>query len=98
MGKNFWIPGEKKLKHTNKQKLQSIQSQINEIRNSINDRQSWLAWEREQMKLAVDWAKLKAASQVEKLQQGKEYFKPLLGNYAEITEKEIYDQNKFMIN
>ena len=67
---------------------EQIENQINKIRNLVEDRKLQLAW---QTVNEVSWrkstprARLKAATQEEKLDQWKEHFKNLLRNPSEIT-------------
>ena len=67
-----------------------IQSQINKIRNLVENRQSWLGWHsvnEASRRKGSSRAKLKAASREERLQKWKEHFKNLLGNIPDITDK-----------
>ena len=67
-------------------------SQINKIRNSVQDRQSRLTWQtinEVKRRKSISRAKLKAASQEERIQKKKEHFKNLFGNPAKVTEKPI---------
>ena len=79
-------------KKKKKTQLEYIQSQINEIRNLVDYRQSQLAWQtvnEKSGKKSILRAKLKPDSQEERLQKLKEHFKNLLRNPPEVTDKPI---------
>ena len=63
------------------EEIEFIQGQINKIRNSVEDRQSWTAWQTVNEGKSTSRAKLKPASQEEWIQIWKEHFKNLLGSY-----------------
>ena len=74
-----------------KEQLEYIRGQIDKIRNSIEDRQSQSAWQKVNKasgRKNTLRAKLKAVSK-ERLPKWKEYYKNLLRNPPEITEKPI---------
>ena len=82
-----------------KEQLEYIQSQINEIKNSVDDKQSHFVWQTVNeisRRKSTLRSKLKVASQEEKLQDWKEHFKNLHRNPPEITDHQskeiIYDQ------
>ena len=69
-----------------------IQGQINKIGKSVEDRQSRMAWqtEKEESKRKnTSRAKLKAASQEERIHVWKEHFKNLFGNSPKIKDRPI---------
>ena len=75
-----------------KEQIECIQGQINKIRNSAEDRQyriAWLTVDEMSKRKSNSRAKLKAASQEERIQMLKERYKNLLGNYPKITNKSI---------
>ena len=69
-----------------------IQNQIDKIRDSVEDRQSRIAWqminEVSRRKSTVK-AKMKATSQQDRIHQWKQYFENLLGNPLEVTHEPI---------
>ena len=75
-----------------KEQLEYSQDQINKIRNSVEDIQSRIAWqtvnEVSETK-STSRAKLKAASQEERIQTWKEHFKSLLGKSFKVRDKPI---------
>ena len=75
-----------------KEWLEYIQGQMDKIRNSVENRQSWIAWQtinEVNRKKRTLRTKLKAASQEERLLKWKEHFENLLGNALEITNNPI---------
>ena len=71
-----------------KEQLEYIQSQIDKIKNMIENRQSRITWQavNEVSGRKSIWkAKLSAANQEERLQKRKEHFKEYLGNSLEVT-------------
>ena len=75
-----------------KEPIEHIQGQINNIRNSVEDRQSRIAWQtvnEVSKKKSILWAKLKPTSQEEQIQMWKEHFKNLLENFPKVTGKPI---------
>ena len=79
-------------KRANTYQKEYIQSQINKIINSVEDRQSRIAWQTvnkvSKMK-SISSAKLKAVSQEERIQMWKDYFKNLFANSPEVTDRPI---------
>ena len=71
-----------------KEQTEYIQNQIDKIRDSVEDRQSRIAWqtinEVRRMKSTTK-AKLKAASQQERVKLWKQHFKNLLGNPPKVS-------------
>ena len=75
-----------------KEPLGYIPGRINRIRNSVEDRQSQLAWptvNEVNGRKSTSRAKLKAANQEERLHNWKEHVKNLLRNSLDKTIKEI---------
>ena len=75
-----------------KKKIVYIQKQINKIRNSVEDRQSWFACQTVNEvsgRKDTSKAKLRSARQEERNQKWKEHFKNLLGNSIKVTDKPI---------
>ena len=74
-----------------KEQTEYIQEQINKIRHSVEDEQSWIAWqtvnELSKRKITAR-AKLKAASQ-EQIHLWKEHFKNLLRKFPKVTDEPI---------
>ena len=72
--------------------LEYIQSQTNEIRNLVEERQFRIAWqtvnEVSKSKIASR-TKLKATSQEERIRMRKEHFKNLVGKSPKVTDKPI---------
>ena len=78
--------------HTKKKKIEYIQGQINEIRNSVEDRQLrivWLTLNKVSKKKRTSRATVKTASQEEQIHVWKEYFKNLLGKSPNVKDKRI---------
>ena len=75
-----------------KEQTEYIQNQIDKIRDSVEDRQSRIAWqtinERSKRKSTTK-AKLKAANQQEKLKLWKQHFENLLGHPPKVTHEPI---------
>ena len=75
-----------------KEQTEYIQNQIDTIRDSVEDRQSRIAWqtinEVSRRKSTVK-AKLKAANKQEKIKQWKQHFENLLGNPPKVTHEPI---------
>ena len=75
-----------------KEQTKYIQNQIDKIRDSVEDRQSRIAWqtinEVSRRKSTVK-AKLKATSQQDQIHMSKQHFKSLLGNPPEVTHELI---------
>ena len=75
-----------------KEQKEYIQSQINKIQNSVQDRQSWISWQtvsEESKKKSTSRGKLKAACQEEQIQMWKKHFMNLLGNFPNVTDKPV---------
>ena len=69
-----------------------IQNQIDKIRDSVEDRQSRIAWQtinEESRRKNTAKAKLKAANQQERIKLWKQHFENLLGNPPKITQEPI---------
>ena len=76
--------------HKTQQTKPNIQGPINKIRNSVGNRQSWIAWQtvnEVSKRKGTSRAKLKAASQEEQILMWKEHFKNLLGKSPKVTAK-----------
>ena len=75
-----------------KEQTEYIQNQIDKIRDSVEDRQSWIAWqlinEVSRRKSTVK-AKLKATNQQERIKLWKQHFENLLGNPPKVTHEPI---------
>ena len=75
-----------------KEQTEYLQNQINNIRDSVEDRQSRIAWqmvnEVSRRKSTVK-AKLKATSQEEQIQLWKQHFENLFGNPPKVTHEPI---------
>ena len=75
-----------------KEQTECIQNQIDKIRDSVEDRQSRIAWqtinEVSRRKSTVK-AKLKAANQQERIKLWKQHFENLLGNPPKVTHEPI---------
>ena len=79
--------------------LQYYRNRQEYFRNSLEDRQYRLAWQTVNEvsgRKSTSRAKLKIASQEERLQKWKEHFKNLLGNPSKITE--IYQKQSLTAN
>ena len=75
-----------------KEQTEYIQNQIDKIRVSVEDRQSRIAWQtinEVSRRKSSAKAKLKAASQQERLKLWKQHFENLLGNPPKVTHKPI---------
>ena len=75
-----------------KEQAEYIQNQIDKIRDSVEDRQSRIAWQtinEVSRRKSTAKAKLKAASQQERVKLWEQHFKNLLGNPPEITDEPI---------
>ena len=86
------MKAQRELINTYQKEQEFIQSQINKIRNSVEDWKLWIAWqtvnEVNKMK-STSAAKLKAASQEEWIQMWEEHFKNLLRNSLKVSNKPI---------
>ena len=75
-----------------KEQTEYIQNQIDKIRDSVEDKQSMIAWqtinEVSRRKSTVK-AKLKAANQQERIKLWKQHFENLLGNPPKVTHEPI---------
>ena len=75
-----------------KEQTEYIQNQIEKIRDSVEDRQSRIAWQtinEMSRRKSTAKAKLKAANQQERIKLWKEHFENLLGNPPKITHEPI---------
>ena len=75
-----------------KEQTEYIQNQIDKIRDSVEDRQSRIAWQtinEVSSRKNTAKAKLKAANQQERIKQWKQHFENLLGNPPKIAHKPI---------
>ena len=75
-----------------KEQTEYIQNQIDKIRDSVEDRQSRIAWQtinEESRRKNTAKAKLKAANQQERIKLWKQHFENLLGNPPKITHEPI---------
>ena len=74
-----------------KEQAEYIQIQIDKIRDSVEDRQSRIAWQTNEVsrRKSTAKAKLKAASQQERVKLWEQHFKNLLGNPPKITDEPI---------
>ena len=75
-----------------KEKTEYIQNEIDRIRDSIEDRQSRIAWQtinEVSRRRSTAKAKLKAASQQERVKLWKQHFEDLLGNPPKVTNEPI---------
>ena len=75
-----------------KEETEYIQNQIDKIRDSVEDRQSRIAWQtinEESRRKSTAKAKLKAANQQERTKLWKQHFENLLGNPPKVTNEPI---------
>ena len=75
-----------------KEQTEYIQNQIDKIRDSVEDRQSRIAWQtinEVSRRKSTAKAKLKAANQQERIKLWKQHFENLLGNLPKITHEPI---------
>ena len=75
-----------------KEQTEYIQNQIDKIRDSVEDRQSRIAWQtinEVSTRKSTAKAKLKAANQQERIKLWKQHFENLLGNPPKITHEPI---------
>ena len=75
-----------------KEQTEYIQNQIDKIRDSVEDRQSRIAWQtinEVSRRKSTAKAKLKAASQQERVKLWKQHFENLLGNPPKVTNEPI---------
>ena len=75
-----------------KKQTEYIQNQIDKIRDSVEDRQSRIAWQiinEESRRKSTVKAKLKAANQQEIIKLWKQHFENLLGNPPKVTHEPI---------
>ena len=75
-----------------KEQAEYVQNQIDKIRDSVEDRQSRIAWQtinEVSGRKSTAKAKLKAPSQQERVNLWEQHFKNLLGNPPEITDEPI---------
>ena len=72
--------------------MENIQNQIDKIRDSVEDRQSRIAWQtinKVSRRKSTAKAKLKAANQQERVKLWKQHFENLLGNPPKVTNEPI---------
>ena len=75
-----------------KELTEYIQNQIDNFRDSVEDRQSWIAWQTKNemsRRKSTAKAKLKAANQLERIKLWKQHFENLLGNPPKVTHEPI---------
>ena len=75
-----------------KEQTEHIQNQIGKIRNSVEDRQSRIAWQtinEVSRRNSTTKAKLKATNQQERIKPWKQHFPNLLGNTPKVTHEPI---------
>ena len=75
-----------------KEHTEYIQNQIDKIRDSVEDRQSRIAWQtinEVSRRKSTTKAKLKAANQQERIKLWKQHFENLRGNPPKVTHKPI---------
>ena len=75
-----------------KEQTEYIQNQIDKIRDSVEDRQSRIAWQtinEVSRRKSTTKAKLKAANQQERIKLWKQHFENLLGNPPKVTHEPI---------
>ena len=75
-----------------KEQTEYIQNQIDKIRDSVEDRQSTVAWQtinEVSKRKSTAKAKLKAANQQERIKLWKQHFENLLGNPPKVTHEPI---------
>ena len=75
-----------------KEQTEYIQNQIDKIRDSVEDRQSRIAWQtinEVSRRKSTTKAKLTAANQQKRIKLWKQHFKNLLGNPPKVTHKPI---------
>ena len=75
-----------------KEQTEYIKNQIDKIRDSVEDRQSRIAWQtinEVSRRKSTTKAKLKAANQQERIKRWKQHFENLLGNPPKITHEPI---------
>ena len=75
-----------------KEQTEFIQNKIYKIRDSVEDRQSWIAWQtinKVSGRKSTATVKLKAANQQERIKLWKQHFENLLANPPNITQEPI---------
>ena len=75
-----------------KEQTEYIQNQIDKIRDSVEDRQSRIAWQtinEVSRRKSTTKAKLKATNQQERVKLWKQHFENLLGNPPKVTHEQI---------
>ena len=75
-----------------KEQTEYIQNQIDKIRDSVEDRQSRIAWQtinEVSKRKSTTKAKLKATNQQERIKPWKQHFENLLGNPPKVTHEPI---------
>ena len=75
-----------------KEQTKCIQNQIDKVRDSVEDRQSRIAWQmvnEVNRRKSTAKAKLKASSQQERIELWKQHYENLLGNLPKVTHEPI---------
>ena len=74
-----------------KEQTEYIQNQIDKIRDSVEDRQSRIAWQTNEVsrRKSTAKAKLKAANHQERVKLWKQHFENILGNPPKVTNEPI---------
>ena len=75
-----------------KEQTEYIQNQVDKIRDSVEDRQSWIAWQtmnEVSRRKSTAKAKLKAANQQERIKLWKQHYENLQGNPWKVTHEPI---------
>ena len=88
--RKFKKPQRELINAYQKVQIEYIQSQINKMRNSVDDRHPWIAWQavnEVNEKKITSRAKLKAAGQEEWIQMWQEHFRNLFENSTKVTDK-----------
>ena len=84
-----------------KEQTEYSESQINKIRGPFEDRQSRIAWQtvnKVSRRKSTARAKLKVASQEERIHLWKQYFKNLLGKPPKVTDEPIKKVISYQLN
>ena len=93
VSKKFYLKAQNELANIYlKGQAEYIQIQIDKIRDSVEDRQSRIAWKtinEVSRRKSTAKAKLKATNQQERIYQWKQYFENLLGNPPKFTHEQI---------
>ena len=75
-----------------KEHTKYIENHMDKIRDSVEDRQSWIAWQtinEVSRRKSTAKAKLKAVNQQERIKLWKQHFENLLGNPPKVTHEPI---------